>query len=298
MEYQKLINILGDVSDKVMPRFITEKWIEIYDESGGTFNVNKEVRFKTPQLISDLCDWNCAYLVVKVKISTTDPDDNAYDRKLALKNNAPFFSFILKINGNLVENAEDLGIVMPLYCLLCYSNNYRKTTGSLCNYYRDEPNSGHNNNNRNRIHYSIKDSESFDYKTGITGKLPDNEDDLENIEIVMPLEHLSRFMRQWDILLIYCGISLKLNWSKNCVLTNTATRNHIAADTANNLPEVLAINAPTNIEFSITDCKLYVPVVTLSAENENKLYEQLKTEFSLTVYWNKYRCQITNQTII
>ena len=162
MEYQKIINLLGNVSDKVMPRFITKKSIEIYDKSGGTYNVNKEVRFKTPQLRSDLCDWNCAYLVAKGNLSTTIPVDNAYDRKLALKNNAPFFSYILKTNGNLVENAEHLDILMSLYNLLYCSKNYRKTTRSLWNYYIDEPNSGYNNNNRNRIHYSIKDTKSFD----------------------------------------------------------------------------------------------------------------------------------------
>ena len=60
MEYQKIINLLGNVSDKVMPRFITKNWIETYDESGGTYNMNEEVRFKIPQLRCDLCDWICA----------------------------------------------------------------------------------------------------------------------------------------------------------------------------------------------------------------------------------------------
>ena len=73
---------------------------------------------------------------------------------------------------------------MPLYNSLYCSKNYRKTTGFLSNYYRDEPNFWYNNNNKNRIQNSIKDSESFDYKTGITGKLPDNEDDLENIKLL------------------------------------------------------------------------------------------------------------------
>ena len=87
-------------------------------------------------------------------------------------------------------------------------------------------------------------------------------------------------------------MSLDLKWSKNCVLTSKATRETDSdAD-----PVVLAINSPTNAEFSITDCKLYVPVVTLSVENENKLYEKLKENFTLTIEWNRYRCQISNQT--
>ena len=217
-------------------------------------------------------------MIVKGKIAITNPDDNAYDRKLALKNNVPFFSCVLKINGNLIKNAEDLGIVMSLNYLLYYSKTYRKTTGPLWNFYRDEPNSEYKNNNRNRIHYSIKDSKYFDYKTSITGKLPDNEENLENIEILMPLQYLCNFLRQLRIPLINYEISLNLKWSKNCMLTSKATRNALpAGDDPAAEPAVPAVNNPANAEFSITDCKLYVPVVTLSVENESKFYEQLKT---------------------
>ena len=108
-------------------------------------------------LRSDLCDYNDAYIVVTRKITVTDSDNNAHDKKLALKNNAPFISCISKINGTLVDNAEDLDVVMSLHNLLECSKNYRKTTGRLWNYYKDEPNSGFNKNHRDRINYSIKD---------------------------------------------------------------------------------------------------------------------------------------------
>ena len=85
-----------------------------------------------------------------------------------------------------------------------------------------------------------------------------------------------------------------MRWSKNCVLTSKATINQIAAQGDQQL--VPAINIPTNAEFAITDCKLYAPVVTLSAEKENKLLGQLNTGFQLTVEWNKYRCQVSNET--
>ena len=88
-------------------------------------------------LRSDLCDYSDAYIVVKGTITVTDPDNDAYDKELTLKNNAPFVSCISKIN-TLIDNAEDLDIVMPMYNLLEYSKNYRKTTGGLWNYYRDE----------------------------------------------------------------------------------------------------------------------------------------------------------------
>ena len=167
---------------------------------------NKEIRFKTPQLRSDLCDFNEAYIVLIEKITVTNPNSDAYDKKLALKNNTPFFSCISKINGILIDYAGDLDIVMPLYNLLYYSKSYRKTTGSLWNYYRDEPNSGAEGN----INYSVKDSESFNYKTSITGKLENNEDELENIKIVVPLKYLGNFWGTLKIPLINCEISLDL----------------------------------------------------------------------------------------
>ena len=99
-------------------------------------------------------------------------------------------------NQKIIDNAEYLDIVMPMYNLLEYSKNYSKTTGSFWNYYRDEPNSGLGGNNNN-VNYSIKDSKSFDYKTSITGKLEGNNTDKE-IEIVVPLKHLSNFWRTLD----------------------------------------------------------------------------------------------------
>ena len=80
-------------------------------------------------------------------------------------------------------------------------------------------------------------------------------------------------------------MSLTLTWSENCVLTSKATRDvDPDADRA-----VAGINHPTNAVFKITDCKLYAPVVTLSAENDNKLLEQLKTTSKKTIKWNEYR---------
>ena len=145
----------------------------------------------------------------------------------------------------------------------------------------------------NRIVEQYEISESFNYKTSITGKLEGNEAEKENIKIVVPLKYLSNFWRTLGIPLINCEVSLDLTWSKNCVLTSKATRN---ADPDAN-PAVIGINNPTNAVFEIIDCKLYVPVVTLSAENENKLLEQLKTGFKIIICWNKYRSEISSQTV-
>ena len=181
-----------------------------------------------------------------------------------------------------------------MYTLLEYSKNYRKTTGSFWNYYRDEPNSGLGGNNNN-VNYSIKDSKSFDYKTRITGKLEGDNTEKE-VEIVVPLKHLSNFWRTINMPLTNCEINLILTWSKNCVLTSKVTRDDAPAQGGN--PAVTRVNNPTNATFEITDTKLYVPVATLSTKDYNNFLEQLKSGFKRTIKWNKYRSEMTNQTKI
>ena len=122
---------------------------------------------------------------------------------MAFKNYAPFISCITKINNSLVDNADDLDIVMPMYNLIEYSKNYLKTLGSLWTYYRDEPNSGAVGD----INYSNEDSKSFDYKTSITSRLEDNNIE-KNVEIAVPLKYLNNSCRTLDIPLINCEINL------------------------------------------------------------------------------------------
>ena len=129
-------------------------------------------------LRSDLYDFSDAHITV------TNPDNDAYDKKLFFKNNSPFISCISKISNTLIDNVEDLDKVMPMYNLLEYSKNCSKT-GSFWNYYRDEPNSGAGGANNN-INYSIKNLKSLDYKTSITGKLEGNNTQ-NKVEIVVPI---------------------------------------------------------------------------------------------------------------
>ena len=192
-----------------------------------------------------------------------------------------------KINGELVENAEDLDIVIPMYNLLEYSKNYEKTSGSSFNSYRDEPNEAEIANDNGAINISIRNSKSFDYKTKIVGTLADNVLEKE-VTIVIPLKYLGNFWRSLDIPLINCEVTLILSWYKECVLVGRAHRGPPAA-AANR------INSPTSAKFEITNCKLYVPAATLSAENDNKLLEQLKSGFRITIKWNKYMSQMSNQ---
>ena len=87
VEYQKITNLLGTTIDEI-PRFITKKWVEVYDQSGSNddrYKTNKQVRFKKSMLRSDLCDYSDAYIVVKGRITVTNPNSILYDKKLAFK---------------------------------------------------------------------------------------------------------------------------------------------------------------------------------------------------------------------
>ena len=244
-------------------------------------------------LRSYLCDYFDAYVWVKGTITVTNPNNSVnFDRRLMLKNNAPFISCISKINNELVENAEDLDIVIPMYNLLEYSKNYEKTSGSLFNCYRDEPKDHAEGDGANAINISIRNSKSFNYKAKIVGSLADGELERDDVEIAIPLKYLGNLWRSLDIPLINCEITLILSWYEKCVLVGKALRN--APDPQPN-PPIAAIESPTDAKFKITDCKLYVPVVTSSAENDNKLLEQLKSGFRRSIKWNKYMSQMSNQ---
>ena len=127
-----------------------------------------------------------------------------------------------------------------------YSKNYRKTTGSSWNYYRNEPS--------NLLSFN---SESSKYKTSITGNTYDGDGDNANkvgkneTEIVVPLKPLSNFLRTLNIPLINCEIEFILTWSKNCVLADMAVRD------AGNNNDPPAIFAPTGLEFQIRDTRHY-----------------------------------------
>ena len=177
---------------------------------------------------------------------------------------------------------------MPTYNLLEYSENYKKTTGSLWNYYRDEPNSSTDNNN---ITHSILNSKSFDYKANFISSVTNNNLTKNNVKIVIPLKHLSNFWKNLNIPLINCEVELILTWFKNFILINKSTRD-VDYDVD---PIVHKIDNPENATFQITDTKLYVPVVTLSKKNDIKLLEKLKSGFKRTRKWNKCRSQMTIQ---
>ena len=144
---------------------------------------------------------------------------------------------------------------MPMYNLIEYSDNYAKTTGSLWQYFRDEPVDDDD----------IEDSKSFKSKRKITGKTP-NYDNEKDVEIMVPLKYLSSFWRTLEMPLINCEVNLILTWSSTCVITESNGAGM----------------------FAITDTKLYVPVVTLSTKENTKFLQQLKSGFKRVINWNKY----------
>ena len=114
------------------------------------------------------------------------------------------------------------------------------------------------------------------------------------VEIAVLLKYLINFWRTLDIPLINCELSLSLSWFENCVINSLEKRLVTAAKRDN--PAVYD-DSPAGATFKITDTKLYVPVATFSAENDNKLLDQLKTGFQRKIKWNKYRSEMSNQTI-
>ena len=170
-----------------------------------------------------------------------------------------------------------------MYNLLEYSKSCSKISDSLWTYYRDELTD--ETNDDNGPNKNIINSKSFKYKISITGSTYNmaatagdydaDKEGTKKVEIVVPLKHLSNFWKTIDIPLINCEVSLALSWSGNCVITSLEKR---LVTTAQGDNPAVYDDSPTNAAFKITDCKLYVPVVTLSAENNNKLLEQLKKD--------------------
>ena len=267
MKYQKIANLIDDKPNQPS-KFRTRNWIEINDESRGTYNVNSQIKFKTTMLKSSLCHYSYAYILVKGTISVNNSAAgdaiNNNNRKVIFKNCAPFTNCISEINNTQIDNAKDIDIVIPMYNLIEYSDNYAKTTGSLWQYGKDIP--ARNNNNEIVVFTGNNLTDSFTFKAKITGQTGD--DGTKDVEIMVPLKYLSNFWRTLEMPLINCEVNLILTWSSTCVIVSTGDANQAAT-------------------FAITDTKLYVPVVTLSTQENTKFLQQLKSGFKRAINWDK-----------
>ena len=187
MEYQKIANLIGDTSNQPS-KFRTRNWVEINDESTGAYNVNSQIKFKTTMLKSSLCDNGDAYILVNGTISVNNTAAagaavNNTNKKVIFKNCAPFTNCISEINNMQIDNPKDIDIVMPMYNLIEYSDNYAKTSGSLWQYCIDIP--ARDANNIIEEFTEGNTTDSFKFKAKITGQT--GNDGTKDVEIIVPL---------------------------------------------------------------------------------------------------------------
>ena len=262
MENQKIINLLDKI-DTDSKHFATKKWYVINDENNTNYGVNKDpdtIKYDTRVLKPNLCDYAEAYILVDGTIRGTGGDNNT---RLALKNCAPFTKCNLEINDEHIDTAENLNIVMPMYNLIEYSDNYQDSSATLYQYKRDELPEA------NAIDdLTVDNSNSFKYKVSLLGN-PVVADNIakRSVKVVVPLKYLSNFFRSLEMPLINCKIKLNLTWKKECVLSTD----------------------DGNAVFIVNDTKMYVPVITLSKEDKKDLIDQQNKGFQRSIYWNEYK---------
>ena len=220
------------------------------------------IKFLTTSLESSLCDYSDAYVLVPGNVVVVGANNNNIIN--ALKNCALFRKRRREVNETFIDEAEHINIAMPMYNLTEYSDNYCDTSGSSWQFKRDgiekdidlTVDDNHIQNN----------SSSFKYKSSlITNR--------NGLKITVALKYLSDFGRLLEILFINCKVELSLSWDPNCVLSNL-----VQVET-----------------FAIIDVKLYLPIVTLSTEDNAKLSKILIEGFKRPVYWNKYKI-VPNKT--
>ena len=275
MENQKIINLLDKI-DTDSKHFATKKWYIINDENNTNYGVNKDtgadnpdtIKYDTRVLKPNLCDYAEAYIFVDGTIRAAAANANI---RLALKNCAPFTKCNLEINEEHVDTAENLDIVMPMYNLIEYSDNYQDSSATLYQYKRDEAPEGDA-----VADLTADNSSSLKYKISLLGNpVLDGNIAKRSVKVVIPLKYLSNFFRSLEMPLINCKIKLNLTWKKECVLSNQ----------------------DGNAVFIINDTKMYVPVVTLSKEDNKDFIEQQNKGFQRSIYWNKYKTKELTATV-
>ena len=261
METQKIVNLLNG-SDNDNSKFTTKKWYVIDSESNGNYSQNDEIKFLTRSIESSLFDYSDAYILVTGNITAT-PNNTA--TQVVFKTYAPFEKRRTEINETFVDETNFINIIMAMYNLLKYSDNYSDTSGSLWQFKRDEI-----TNNADVI--NDNNAASFKDKANLIGNTDAN-GTKNGVKIAVPLKYLSNFWRSLEMPLINCKVELSLKWYERCLLT-----------------------AATTATFKKTDAKLYVPIVTLSIEDNSKLTKLLNKGFKRPIYWNEYKV-ISNKTV-
>ena len=226
-----------------------------------------------------MCDYAEAYILVDGTIRAGGAAVIANTR-LVLKNCAPFTKCNLEINDEHVNTAENLDILMPMYNLIEYSDNYQDSSATLYQYKSDEPTEADPIDD-----LTANNSDSFKYKVNLLGNQntvvtpapaaggdPNGISRL-SVKVVVPLKYLSNFFRSLEMPLINCKIKLNLTWKKECVLSID----------------------DGNVVFIINNTKMCVPVVTLSQEDNKDFTEQKNKGFQRSIYWNEYKTKEINE---
>ena len=273
MENQKITNLLDKI-DTDSKHFATKKWYIINDENNTSYGVNKDTGADNPDTIKydnrvlkpNLCDYAEAYILVDGTIRAAAANANT---RLALKKCAPFTKCNLEINDEHVDTAENLDITMLMYNPIDYSDNYQDSSATLYQYKQDEP-----PEDDAVADLTTDNSSSFKYKVSLLGNpVVANNIARINVKVVVPLKYLSNFFRSLEMPLINCKIKLNLTWKKECVLSTDHG----------------------NAVFIINDTKMYVPVVTLSKEDNKDFIKQQNKGFQRSIYWNKYKTKEINE---
>ena len=280
METQKIVNLLNG-SDNDNSKFATKKWYIIDSESNGNYSQNDEIKFLTRSIESSLCAYSDAHILVTGNISVTRTiaaqGDNPIQRKqppnaatqVIFKNYAPFEKCGTEINETFVDETDFINITTPMDNLIEYIDNYSDTSGSLWQFKRDEITDNADVTNDDN-------APSFKYKASIIGDTGNN--GIKNgVKIAVPLKFLSNFWRSLEMPLINCKVELSLKWIESCILNTAAIGANVNATGAD------------SETFKITDAKRYVPIVTLSIEDNSKLSKLLNEGFKRPICWNEYK---------
>ena len=255
METLKIVNLLGDANNE-SSKFATRKWYVINDQNNTDYGEGNEdsttVKFETKVIEPNHFDYSDVYILITGNITTTGGDANI---RAAFKNCAPFTKFKTHINDEHVENADNLDIIMPIYSLIEYSDNYSDTSGRLWQFKRDE---SPVTNAVNPDNVSTTNSTTFKYKSSFFKSLEvDDNGVFKDMKIAVPLKYLTNFWRSLEMPLINWKIHLELNCGKDCVMSTIGDR-----------------------KCKTTNTKLYVPIVTLSCKDNLKLVKQLEEGFT------------------
>ena len=224
------------------------------------------IKYNTRVLKPNLCDYAEAYILIDGTIRAAAANANT---RLALKNCAPFTKCNFDDDDEHVDTAENSDITMAMYNLIEYSDNDQDSSATLYQYKRDEP-----PEDDTVANLTADNSRSFKYKVSLLGNTDlDGNITKRSVKVVVPLKYLSNFFRSLEMPLINCKIKLNLTWKKECVLSNQAG----------------------DAVFIINDRKMYVPVVTLSKEDNKDFIEQQNKGFQRSIYWNEYKIKKINE---